>query len=101
MSVVGPIAAKKLQGRDNAAKCHDRVYVCAPPGRRTVKDRAFARLARHCHVAAHHAGELAGDSKTKAGAAEALRGRGIGLGELLEQLCLLLRRHADASIGNG
>jgi hypothetical protein len=28
-----------------------------------------------------------------------LRGRGIGLAELLEQLGLLLRRHADASIG--
>ena len=65
------------------------------------KDRAFARLARHCHVAAHHAGELAGDGEAKAGAAETLRGRGIGLGELLKQLCLLLRRHADASIGNG
>ena len=65
------------------------------------KSRAFARLARHCHVAAHHARELAGDGKTEAGAAEALRRRGIGLGELLKQLCLLLRRHADASIGNG
>ena len=32
---------------------------------------------------------------------KSLRGRGIGLGELLEQLRLLLRRHADASIGNG
>ena len=52
------------------------------------KDRALAGLARHRHVAAHHAGELAGDGKTKAGAAETLRGRGIGLGELLEQLCL-------------
>ena len=65
------------------------------------KSRAFARLARHCHVAAHHAGELAGDGKTEAGAAETLRGRGIGLGELLKQLGLLLRRHADASIGDG
>ena len=66
------------------------VYVCAPPGRRTVNSRAFARLARHCHVAAHHAGELAGDGETEPGAAEALRSRGIGLGELLKQLCLLL-----------
>jgi hypothetical protein len=31
-------------------------------------------------------------------AAEALSGRGIGLAELLEQLRLLLRRHANAGI---
>ena len=37
------------------------------------KSRAFARLARHRHVAAHHAGELASDGKTKAGAAKSLR----------------------------
>ena len=65
------------------------------------KSRAFARLARHRHIAAHHAGELASDGKTKAGAAETLCGRGIGLGELLKQLRLLLRRHADAGIGDG
>ena len=39
------------------------------------KSRAFARLARHCHVAAHHAGELAGDGESEPGAAETLRGR--------------------------
>ena len=64
------------------------------------KDRALAGLARHRHIAAHNAGELASDGKTKAGAAETLRGRGIGLGELLKQLRLLLRRHADAGIGD-
>ena len=48
--------------------------------------RAFARLARHGHIAAHHARELAGDGEAQPGAAEALRGRLIGLGELLEQL---------------
>jgi hypothetical protein len=42
------------------------------------KFRAFAGLARDRHVAAHQAGELAGDGKAQ-GAAEALRGRGIGL----------------------
>ena len=39
------------------------------------KSRAFARLARHCHVAAHHAGELAGDGEAQPGATEALRRR--------------------------
>ena len=39
------------------------------------KSRAFARLARHCHVAAHHAGELAGNGKAETGAAEPLRRR--------------------------
>jgi len=45
--------------------------------------------------------KLAGDGKAKTSAAEALRGRGIGLAELLEQLCLLLRGHADAGVGHG
>jgi hypothetical protein len=52
------------------------------------KHRALARLARHCHIAAHHARELAGDGKAEAGAAEALRGRSVGLAELLEQAWL-------------
>ena len=39
------------------------------------KSRAFARLARHCHVAAHHAGELAANGNAETGAAEALRRR--------------------------
>src|SRR5262249_50193156 len=60
--------------------------------------RAFALLARHGHVTAHHARELAGDGEAETGAPEAPRGRGIGLAELLEQLCLLLRRHANAGI---
>jgi hypothetical protein len=29
------------------------------------------------------------------------RGQGIGLGEILEQFCLLLRRHADAAVRDG
>jgi hypothetical protein len=40
------------------------------------KDRAFARLAAHCHVAAHHARELARDGQAEPCAAEALRGGG-------------------------
>src|SRR5262245_16082350 len=63
--------------------------------------RALARLARHRHVAAHHARKLARDGKAKPRSAELLRGRGIGLGEFFEQLCLLLRRHANASIRDG
>src|SRR6516162_1657024 len=63
--------------------------------------RALARFACHGHIAAHHARELAGNGKAETGAAEFLRGRGIGLAELLEELCLLLRRYADAGIGDG
>src|SRR5262249_33489266 len=48
--------------------------------------RAFAVLARHSHVATHHARELARDGEAETGAAETLRGRDIGLSELLEQL---------------
>src|SRR4029434_7982747 len=65
------------------------------------KDRALARLARHRDVATHHASELACDRNPKPGAAEALRRRGFGLAELLEQLGLLFRCHADAGVGNG
>src|SRR5262244_2552549 len=63
--------------------------------------RTFARLARHRHVAAHHARELAGDGEPEPSAAETLRGRGISLAELPEQFCLLLRCHADAGVGDG
>jgi hypothetical protein len=41
------------------------------------KDRTFARLARHRHIAAHHAGELAGDGKAEPRPAVAARGQGI------------------------
>ena len=60
--------------------------------------RTFAGLARHGHVAAHHARELAGYGKAETGAAEALSGRGVGLAELLEQLSWLLRSHANAGV---
>src|SRR5262245_22292646 len=63
--------------------------------------RALALFACHCHIPAHHARELARNGKAKAGAAEALRGRSIGLSKLFEQLGLLLRRHADAAVGHG
>src|SRR5262249_39974916 len=60
--------------------------------------RSFARFAGHRHVAAHHARELAGDGKAEPRAAKALSSRGIGLRKLLEQLSLLLRRHANAGV---
>jgi len=62
--------------------------------------RAFAWLARHGHVTAHHARELAREGKAKPRAAEALSGCGIGLAELLEQLSLLLRCHANAGVSD-
>src|SRR5262249_37991271 len=64
------------------------------------KHRTFAWLARHGHVASHHARQLAGDGEAEPSPTEALRGRGISLAELLEELRLLLRRHADATVGD-
>jgi len=49
------------------------------------EDRALAHLARHGHVAAHHARELAREGKPEPGPAVAARGEGIGLGEILEE----------------
>src|SRR5262245_47516266 len=65
------------------------------------KERALTRLARHPHIAAHHTRELAGDGEAEPRAAETLCGSFIRLAELLEQLRLLLSRHADAGIGDG
>src|SRR5215813_6053228 len=65
------------------------------------EDRTLARLACHCHIAAHHPREFARDSEPEPRSPEALSGRGIGLAELLEQLCLLLRGHPDAGVGDG
>ena len=62
--------------------------------------RALARFARHCHVASHHARELAREGKAEPRAAEALSGRGIGLAKFLEQLCLLLWSHANAGVSD-
>src|SRR5262245_54148391 len=62
------------------------------------KDRALARLARHGHVATHHARELARDGEAEARAAVPTRGERICLGEVLKQFRLLLRGHADAAI---
>jgi hypothetical protein len=64
------------------------------------KDRALARLARHCHVAAHHARELARDGEPEASSAEALRRRCIGLHEFLEQFAVLFGGHPDAGVSD-
>jgi hypothetical protein len=56
--------------------------ISAPAARQAHREyRTFTWLARHGHVATHHARELARDGKTKAGPAKLLRGRGIGLGD--------------------
>ena len=62
--------------------------------------RALTRLARHGHIATHHARELAREGKAESRPAEALSGRGIGLAELLEQLSLLLRSHANTGVSD-
>src|SRR5215813_9798076 len=62
--------------------------------------RAFAVLARHGHIAAHHARELAREGKAKSRAPETLCSRGIGLTEFFEQLCLLFRGHADTGVSD-
>src|SRR5262249_2366023 len=62
------------------------------------KHRPFAGLARRGPAPAHQARELAGDRKAKPRPAVPARGQGIGLGEILKQFRLLLRRHTDAAI---
>src|SRR6516165_5801342 len=64
------------------------------------KRRAAAGFALDRDIAAHYLAEPLADREPKPGAA-VFAGRGcVGLGELLEQLALLLRRHADARIGD-
>jgi hypothetical protein len=65
------------------------------------KHRALARLARHRHIATHHARELAREGKAEPRPAVAARDQGIGLGEFLEQFRLLFGGQPDASIGDG
>src|SRR5260221_13208629 len=57
--------------------------------------RPFARFARHGHVAAHHAGELAREGKAEPRSAVAPRGQGIGMGEFLKKFRLLFGGQAD------
>src|SRR5262249_42384038 len=62
------------------------------------KDRTLAGLARHNHVAAHHAREFAADGKPEARAAKTPGSERIGLSKFREQLRLLLGCHADPSV---
>src|SRR5215469_15509605 len=86
-----------------AARCRNRRrsrFIAFSPRQAHSEHRALALLTLHRHIAAHHARKLAGDGKAEPGATEALSGRGIGLGELLKELRLLLRGHADPGVSN-
>ena len=61
----------------SAAILASRWSATGAPGEAHRKHRALAGLARHGHVAAHHARQLAGDDEAETGAAEALSGRGM------------------------
>ena len=61
---------------------------------------AVAHLALDADLAAHQFDEPRGDRQAQPRAAVAARGRGVGLGERIEDLRLLLGRHADARVGH-
>ena len=60
----------------------------------------FSGLAGDLNRTTQHAGEVPGDGQAKSGAAVVARGRGIGLGEGLEQAAELLLVHADPGVGD-
>ena len=62
--------------------------------------RAFSRRARYGDVAAHQAAELAADGESEPSAAEVLAGGRVSLGERLEQLGGLLRRHSYTGVAH-
>ena len=72
----------------------------ASPGRRTVKTEPLPGSLVTVTSPPIMRASLRVIASRKPSVAEALRGRGIGLAELLERLCLLLRRHAIAGIGH-
>jgi hypothetical protein len=76
-------------------------FIACPCRRAHREDGALARVARHGHVAAHHARELARKGKAEPRPAVAARGQRVCLGELLEQLRLLFGGQADAGIRDG
>jgi len=70
------------------------------PRQPDCEGRTAAGLALDRDVAAHHLTKATADGETEARAAVFVRrGRG-SLGELLEQLAYLLRRHADAGVSD-
>ena len=62
------------------------------------KLRALPGRALHADAPLHQLHELARNGRTQARAAEAARGRGVGLGEGVEDALQLLRIHADAGV---
>src|SRR5262249_597396 len=62
------LAAKKITKMPSK-----RLSGCGAARQAHREHRTLARLARHGHVAAHHASELAGDGKAEPRAAEVLR----------------------------
>src|SRR5215467_6106852 len=71
------------------------------PGRRTVKTEPLPGSRVTVTSPPIMRASLARDGKPEPRAAVALRGRGIGLSELREQFCLLLRRHTRAGCRRG
>jgi hypothetical protein len=68
-------------------------------GQANGEGRSFAGFAGYRHVATHHATKASRDRQTEPGPAVVARGRGIPLGEFLEQPLHLFSVHADAGIG--
>ena len=62
--------------------------------------RSLAEAAAHRHVPTHQDRESLADHEPETGAVRTPRGRGLRLGELLEQQPLLIAREADAGIGH-
>ena len=72
----------------------------APQRHRDDEGRADAGFALDRDAAVHRLGEAAHDREAEAGAAEAARGRTVGLHEGLEQTVALLGGEADAGVGD-
>src|SRR5258708_4285467 len=59
---------------------------------------SFAECALHTHFAAHHLAEFSSDRESQARASILAGRRRIGLGEGIECLVDLLRRHSNAGV---
>ena len=66
-----------------------------------VERAALADLALHPDAPAHQLDQLGRDRQAQPGAAVLPGGRGVGLGERLEERLLLLGRDADAGVADG
>src|SRR5262245_41028528 len=63
-----------------------------------LKGRSFARCRHHPDAAAVHLHDLLGDGEAEARAALGLGERAVDLGELIEDLMLLVERYAGAGV---